>query len=190
MASAALATEINNDIAATLIFENVLSATECATLREAAAALPEANVSVYPAPRIVTRQATTRLIETAREHSWLLQRLLSFAGKANKYFRFDIHERVEPVMQVAYGPGDFFDWHTDLGDGPESTRKISLSVQLSAPEEYEGGLLHMVSCETPIQACGAGTLIAFPSHLAHRVTPVTRGTRHALVAWVHGTPFR
>lgn len=33
-------------------------------------------------------------------------------------------------------------------------------------------------------------LTAFPSYTMHRVTPVTRGVRKALVAWVNGPDFR
>jgi PKHD-type hydroxylase len=35
-----------------------------------------------------------------------------------------------------------------------------------------------------------GTLVAFPSYLLHRVTPITSGTRKSLVAWVSGPVFR
>ena len=35
-----------------------------------------------------------------------------------------------------------------------------------------------------------GTLVAFPSYVMHRVTPVTSGTRKSLVAWVAGPKFR
>ena len=35
-----------------------------------------------------------------------------------------------------------------------------------------------------------GAFIAFPSFMLHRVTPVTRGTRWSLVAWILGTRWR
>ncbi len=35
-----------------------------------------------------------------------------------------------------------------------------------------------------------GAFIAFPSFLLHRVTPVTRGTRWSLVAWILGPRWR
>ena len=35
-----------------------------------------------------------------------------------------------------------------------------------------------------------GAFITFPSFMLHRVTPVTRGTRWSLVAWVLGTRWR
>ena len=35
-----------------------------------------------------------------------------------------------------------------------------------------------------------GTVVAFPSFLYHRVTPVTSGLRKALVAWIAGPRLR
>ena len=35
-----------------------------------------------------------------------------------------------------------------------------------------------------------GRLLAFPSHMLHRVTPVTKGIRKSLVFWVIGPKFK
>jgi PKHD-type hydroxylase len=35
-----------------------------------------------------------------------------------------------------------------------------------------------------------GTVIVFPSYVLHEVTPITQGTRHSLVAWLAGDPFK
>jgi hypothetical protein len=35
-----------------------------------------------------------------------------------------------------------------------------------------------------------GTVIAFPSCVLHRVTPITAGTRKSLVVWITGPKFR
>jgi predicted 2-oxoglutarate/Fe(II)-dependent dioxygenase YbiX len=35
-----------------------------------------------------------------------------------------------------------------------------------------------------------GSIIVFPSHVYHQVTPVTKGTRYSLVAWNLGYPFK
>lgn len=34
-----------------------------------------------------------------------------------------------------------------------------------------------------------GTMIVFPSHIWHKVGPVTKGVRKSLVGWVVGKPF-
>ena len=35
-----------------------------------------------------------------------------------------------------------------------------------------------------------GLIALFPSYTMHRVTPVTKGTRYSLVAWVSGPAFK
>ena len=35
-----------------------------------------------------------------------------------------------------------------------------------------------------------GTLTAFPSYVLHEVTPLTKGTRYSLVAWIGGKDFK
>lgn len=84
-----------------------------------------------------------------------------------------------------------YDWHIDLGTGRFSLRKISMSVQLSAADAYDGGDLEFhVSGLDRRKMRQQGTLIAFPSYLEHRVTPVSRGERFSLVAWMDGPPYR
>jgi PKHD-type hydroxylase len=70
-------------------------------------------------------------------------------------------------------------------------RKFSISVQLSDPSDYEGCNLEFQAgnkVETAPRTLGA--VIAFPSYVLHRVTPCTRGTRKALVAWTTGPKLR
>jgi PKHD-type hydroxylase len=64
-----------------------------------------------------------------------------------------------------------------------------MSVQLSEPDEYEGGELEFLNFEQPIPK-DIGSLIVFPSYLVHRVNPVTRGLRRSMVSWISGPPFR
>ena len=95
----------------------------------------------------------------------------------------------EPVQLAEYHVGNEYDWHLDIGPGPASLRKLSLSVQLTDPGEYDGGDLEIRGHVGQIRA--RGTAIIFPSFLLHRVTPVTRGVRRSLVAWAIGEkPFR
>ena len=77
-------------------------------------------------------------------------------------------------------------------------RKISVTINLNAPGEYEGGNLKFdfgphnlgeryKECE---EIRPQGSMIIFPSYLHHQVTPVTTGTRYSLVLWCLGKPFR
>jgi PKHD-type hydroxylase len=66
-------------------------------------------------------------------------------------------------------------------------RKLTFVIQLSDPCEYEGGKL-MIYYDGQIHEAPNefGSMIIFPSSLAHEVTPITKGTRHSLVGWVTG----
>jgi PKHD-type hydroxylase len=175
--------------AAALIFDGALSPAECRCIRELAAALPAMDFDYYPKPAEAVRHAVTRQL-SFDGCGWLSERLRHYAGAANECYGFDLDESIQEPLVVAYPEGGFLGWHTDLGSGSVSTRKISLSIQLSEAHEYEGGGLQMVCCEEPLAIPGIGTLAAFPAHLAHRVMPVTRGARWALVTWFNGPPFR
>jgi len=76
-------------------------------------------------------------------------------------------------------------------------RKLSVTINLTNSENYEGGDLkfdlgphnkdgrYKVSNE----ARERGSIVVFPSHVVHQVTPVTKGTRYSLVIWNVGWPF-
>lgn len=90
---------------------------------------------------------------------------------------------------------DHFNWHRDsFWVNPHETgqRKLSAIIQLSDPADYDGGVLELDVDSPPDPAAlrRRGTLIVMPAFVWHRVTPVTRGTRHSLVAWMAGPPWR
>ncbi len=136
------------------------------------------------------RRSQVVLIEKAGKHDWLYQRFWKAAQEMNdRFFCVDISD-IEGNIQIArYDSTDqgFYDWHTDFADVAPN-RKISISVQLSRPEDYEGGDLEIFFRTPPFKMDRSrGAFIAFPSFAVHRVTPVTRGTRWSLVAWISGS---
>ena len=76
------------------------------------------------------------------------------------------------------------------GNSIYSARKLSITVQLSDPADYEGGDLEFFPQPRQPAVRDRGAMIIFPSFIAHRVTPISHGTRRSLVAWVSGTTFR
>ena len=90
----------------------------------------------------------------------------------------------------------FYNWHNDvMWDSPNcGHRKLSMVIQLSDPSEYEGGDLEIQTLHLgppdPTVLRKQGNVIVFPSFLMHRVTPVTKGTRYSLVAWMEGPKWR
>ena len=76
-------------------------------------------------------------------------------------------------------------------------RKISMTVNLSDPKDYEGGNLKFdlgPHVKERFKICHEirpqGSLIIFPSFTYHCVTPVTSGTRYSLVLWCLGKPWQ
>lgn len=105
-------------------------------------------------------------------------------------FGFDVQNFAE-IQYTEYYASDsgHYDWHADVFWNNTKTmydRKLSLTIQLSNPDEYEGGDFEFQHVETPTDIKKKGTVLVFPSYLYHRVTPVTRGLRKSLVAWFEG----
>ena len=95
------------------------------------------------------------------------------------------------IMKYSATNRDHYDWHVDLGKSVNASRKLGFSLQLSDSGDYEGGDLEFLNLNMDRETLRRkSTLIVFPAYWTHRVTPVTRGTRYAVVGWVHGPSFR
>jgi PKHD-type hydroxylase len=130
---------------------------------------------------------------------WLYETIFDLVQAQNELrFHFEIDGISECIQLLEYREGDCFDWHQDLDPGMAAKRKISVSIQLTPPEDYEGGeLLFPMPCPGILRsdlddllANARGTAILFPSYQLHSVGLVRRGMRRALVAWVSGPVFR
>ena len=117
-----------------------------------------------------------------------------FVQQANEQvFRLDLAGFGEPFQVATYrgDTGGFYGWHVDIGAGRLANRKLSLVVPLTDPSEYEGGELQLFYDHEPTTiAMPLGRIVAFPSYVLHRVTPVTKGVRRTLAIWVSGPPYR
>lgn len=125
---------------------------------------------------------------------WLYEKILEFVKNANdKMWNFDLTNLNDDIQYTEYDASyeGHYDWHLDVGGTRSSTRKISVTVQLSDPDDYEGGEFQFLINRT-ISEPGKqqGTVVLFPSFLLHRVKQVTKGIRRSLVLWIHGPPFR
>ena len=139
------------------------------------------------------RRSRISFLAHEQKNSWLYQRLWAAVQVCNpQCFDVDV-VGVEPNVQVArYDSAEsgFYDWHYDFGPA-KPTRKLSISIQLSDSADYDGGDLELLYGNVPKQLDRTrGAFIIFPSFMLHRVTPVTRGTRWSLVAWILGKRWR
>jgi PKHD-type hydroxylase len=119
------------------------------------------------------------------ETDWLYDRIDALFAAAAPAFGMKVAPMSEKLQILRYEAGGHFQaWHTDAGIDRQETRLLSISVELSGPADHEGGLLEIA----PDRIAGPrglprGGACIFPSRALHRVSPVTRGTRWALVNW-------
>lgn len=106
-------------------------------------------------------------------------------------FNFDVNY-LPPIQFGEYSEGSFYTWHHDINWQADSMydRKLSISVQLSDPSDYEGGDFEFQSIETPVKFRTQGSVLVFASHQVHRVTKVEKGVRNSLVGWMEGPRWR
>jgi PKHD-type hydroxylase len=138
-----------------------------------------------------TREVDLYDIQLSEKTLWIFEKIAKAVGHANiEYFKFDLLGITHSLQLLHYKSetNGHYDWHVDIGGHQTSTRKISVSIPLNDNSEYEGGELEIDAFgEIVTMHQGKGTITLFPSFMSHRVKPVTKGERWALVVWVHGT---
>jgi len=140
------------------------------------------------------RSSRIKWVPQNQEWSWMYEKLMNLIEEANeKHWRFNIVNAPEMIQYTEYidTDGGHYTWHQDIGSGRPSHRKISVTVQLSDPDEYEGGDLEIWSGGSSIFKAEkqAGLAVIFPSYMMHRVTPVIKGCRRSFVLWVGGSHY-
>ena len=143
------------------------------------------------------RRSEVRWFNTGTGNEDIFDLLWYYVTTANKNaFGADIWD-IPYIQHSVYNADEYahYDWHCDVfWENPAPfDRKLSLVVQLSNSDEYEGGDFQFnggFPCPDPVRLREKGSVIVFPSFLEHRVTPVTAGVRRSLVAWVEGPSWR
>lgn len=137
---------------------------------------------------------------------WVYKNLTPIMQTANRNagWNFEI-QNSEHVQFTEYNTNQHYSFHSDSsaepfvgGEHDGMIRKISMSVNLTDPLEYEGGeFLFKVPDGSgsyhelkPTNFGSKGSIVVFPSFVIHTVKPVTKGTRHSLVMWSCGYPFK
>lgn len=138
------------------------------------------------------RRSELNWLNKNQECAWVFERLSHVAASLNAdYFGFDLTGFGESIQLTNYHEmrQGTYTWHQDCGG--QISRKLSLVLQLSDPSEYEGGELQLLIKKEPTSIeKKRGLITVFPAWTLHQVTPVIKGTRQTLVAWISGPPFK
>jgi len=139
---------------------------------------------------LYTRSSRVRWMNVTQDRLWIFERINDAINNANKWYKFNIIG-CHALQVTQYPVGGHYNRHLDIGPGV-STRKISLTVQLSPSDDYSGGDVEFDDIQpdkVKNELRQQGTALIFPSYLPHKVTIVTKGCRWSIVAWFVGPPF-
>ena len=148
---------------------------------------------------------------------WLGGFMWHYISRANREnFLYDLRcIDGESMQYTQYDVGQFYSWHNDAGiagsykpatvgnrteglaqdfvnENTELVRKLSFVLQLSDPDDYEGGNLQMLDegGKNYFAPRKRGTVILFDSRTMHRVLPVKSGLRKSIVGWTVGPRWK
>jgi len=142
--------------------------------------------------KLDVRKSQVSWLYPSDDMEWAFRRVTDIVLDLNeRFFQFDIFGLNEGFQFTNYkAPGDKYGKHVDRSLN-QIVRKLSISIQLTDPKEYEGGELYIYDNEEGSTIDNKqGTLIMFPSYVIHQVMPVTKGERNSLVTWVTGNQFK
>jgi PKHD-type hydroxylase len=175
-------------------FKNAFSPEECKKIIEIGNGLDlfEAKVGNEVVKNENVRKSQIAWMTATKETEWIFRRLTDVVmGLNDQFFKFNLFGFLEGIQFTKYdAPNGSYGKHTDKVLYSH-VRKLSITVQLSDPKDYEGGDLLFHFDDKPKAADKEiGKLFAFPSYTLHEVLPVSSGTRYSLVAWIAGEPFK
>ena len=190
---------IENDPQNYYYFEDGFSKEELKKIEKGVARLPLNTATTVGGLNIDTRTSRVKWVPQENNWAWLYEKLADYALQANdNLWNFNLHTLPEQIQYTEYlgSKNGKYEWHQDIGPGMLSWRKVSITVQLSEPDEYEGGDLQVFQggeykeqnfINAPRKA---GCVFIFPSYMLHRVTPVTKGIRKSFVLWSGGGHYK
>tara|TARA_R100001086_G_scaffold214719_1_gene130804 strand:+ start:616 stop:1254 length:639 start_codon:yes stop_codon:yes gene_type:complete len=203
------------------IFTKAISKTNCDKIIKAC--LKQSKIKGTVANSKLKLRARNCYVSWISE-DWIYALLNPFIHTANRNANWNFQWDWNELSQFTeYTKNQFYEWHTDQDNKPyaadnkminlrNKTRKLSLTLQLTDPAEYDGGDFEFKWFDVEIdlasefqyskqkfddkiktvlvkEAKELGTIIIFPSFVWHRITPITKGKRQSLVNWSIGKPF-
>lgn len=175
-------------------FENAFTDEEIEKIKKLGNALPQVKASVVADnENQVTdyRESEIAWMPDDSKHRWIYDRISNLVKEANSnMWGYDIFGYDDSLQFTTYHDNNgHYDWHVDFGP-TISNRKLSVVVQLSDADDYEGGELQLQNPNVVSIKKQKGMVVVFSSFVLHRVTPVLKGKRQSLVAWLSGPNFR
>lgn len=177
-----------------ITIEKVFTAQEIAALRAALERLPweDGVATAGSLGRAIKRNRQVN--EAAAASAGIVGEIVRRLHATPRFISAALPNRFYPPRFNRYGVGETYGAHVDgalmrLPDNGGLLRTdLSTTLFLSAPDEYDGGVLE-IDTRFGVQEVKleAGDLVLYPASSVHRVTPVTRGERIAAFFWIEST---
>lgn len=153
----------------------------------------KATLGVGPKKKVEKKSRDSEIswIYCDPKSQWLFDKFGAIIGYVNHdVFMYDV-DGFDYFQYTKYKKGQHYTWHYDtLMEYNQWERKISATIMLSDPTEYEGGEMEIITSgnlEAPmVVKPKKGDIIFFASWMLHRVKPIESGTRKSLVTWIMG----
>ena len=150
---------------------------------------PATVESMDPDQSASIRKSSAVFVSPSASTLWVFERLRKTLLEINDaLYGFDVRQFREGFQFTRYEVGEYYGPHFDIGPGILTERKLSTTVQLSAPEDYSGG--ELIIYPEFVAPKDRGSMTVFPSFMCHDVRPVQTGVRYSLVTWLAGPPFK
>ena len=138
--------------------------------------------------RLSAHKHNEQISRHAPEMTEVTQLVLGALKRHDAFRNATYPQQLHSVLVSRYRPGMEYGWHVDeavMGDAVPWRSDLSITLFLNAPAEYDGGELALESgsgqtlVKLPVRA-----MVCYPTGQLHRVQPVTRGERVAVIGWI------
>jgi PKHD-type hydroxylase len=184
-------------------FKSIFTPDECDLILREGMKIPSQRAVMGPDTPIKDesyRRSDIRFIRKTENPNleFLFDKAWKLAIEANNDW-FNFHITKLDYMQLAeYSSEEQGEYKTHqdvfwMNGDPFYHRKLTCIIQLTDPNEYEGGdfgLYDVTEAPNKEVIRERGTAIFIPSFVFHSASPVTKGKRHSLAIWFDGPKWR
>ena len=171
-----------------LSFNEVINEEEHGALRAIVAQATFVDGRETAGGRLSAHKRNEQISRHAPEMADVTQRVLAALKRHDGFRNATYPQQLHSVLVSRYRPGMEYGWHVDeavMGDAVPWRSDLSLTLFLNAVTDYDGGELALESGSgQTLVKLPARAMVCYPTGQLHRVQPVTRGERLAVIGWI------
>lgn len=169
------------------IISNILNVDQLTRLRQWIAESPFESGERTAGARARRVKDNLQMTRDATHRKAIHEMIISTLLGNSEFRRTALPKSLRPPMISRYQAGMAYGPHVDdalMGKDNQTRSDLSFTIFIAEPTEYDGGeLTIMFSTGEEEVKLPAGSMYLYPSSTIHRVQPVTRGERVAIVGW-------